>query len=82
MIQEMNLSQVINRLEVLEDEVKTIRALLNPQPALPHFEFIIQVDGQEIWSGTDLPKQYPEIRREHPNAQLSIGWHSSPVVLI
>ena len=78
----MTLSEVVNRLKILEVEVKTLSALLKPQSPPPHFEFVIQVDGCEMWNGMDLSKHYPEIRREYPDAQISIGWHSSPVVLI
>ncbi len=81
-IQEKGLSQVIDRLEALEDEVKTIKVSLFSQPEQYHFEFVIRVDGQEVWAGRDLPKKYPELLHEYPDAQLSIGWRSSPVVLI
>ncbi len=82
MIQEISLSQVTSRLKILEDEVKAIKALLPPAPLFPHFEFVIHADGDEVWCGIDLPKSYPEMRRKYPKAQLSIGWRSSPVVLV
>lgn len=82
MIQEITLSEVADRLKILEDEVKTISTILKSQPAPIHIEFVIQADGHEVWSGTELPQRYPEIRSEYPNAQISIGWRSSPVVLV
>ena len=82
MIQEKTLSQVIDRLEALEDEVKAMKAKLPSQPEEYYFEFIISVDGQEIWSGLNLQERCAEILREHPDAQIAIDWRSSPIILI
>jgi hypothetical protein len=82
MIQEMNLSQVIDRLEALENEVKSMKVNLPSQPEQYHFEFIISVDGQEVWSGLNLQEQCAEIFRKQPDAQIAIDWRSSPVVLV
>lgn len=82
MIQEQTLSQVIVRLEALENEVRTMKAGLMPPPEPFHFEFVIQVEGREVWAGKDLPSKYPEILEKYPDSQISISWRSSPVILI
>lgn len=82
MIQDITVTQVANRLERLEHEVHTMKAALLPEPPLPQFEFVIYVDEDEIWSGIDVPLHYPEILRQHPQSRISIGWRSSPVMLI
>ncbi len=82
MIQEITLSGVADRLHVLENEVRTIHTLLEPQTESQHIEFVIQADGKDVWSGTDLLRHYPEISREYPDAHISIGWRSAPIVLV
>ena len=82
MIEEQSLSQVFHRLEALEDEVRAMKATLPSQSEQYFFEFIVRADGEEVWAGRELPKKYPELLHEYPDAQLSIGWRSSPVVLI
>jgi predicted DNA-binding antitoxin AbrB/MazE fold protein len=47
-----------------------------------HFEFIILADGQEVWRGQDAAAAYTKIRRQYPEAQLSLSWQSSPVTLV
>ncbi len=82
MIDEMTLPQVVVRLQKLEENVKAISTRLPFPPALPQFEFVIRVDEQELWSGLDLETHYPKIRSEYPEAEVSVGWRSSPVVLV
>lgn len=82
MIQDMTITQVATRLEHLEQEVHTMKAALLPEPSLPQFEFVIYVDDHEMWSGIDVPIHYPKILRQYPEARISIGWRSAPVVLI
>ena len=72
----------MEQVEMFEEEVTAMKIMLFPPPDPFYFEFVIRVDGQEVWSGTDLPKKYPEILHTHPNAQIAIGWRSSPVILI
>lgn len=82
MIDEMTLSKVVDRLQSLEDEVNTIKTLFKSQPPQPHFEYIIRVDGQEVWRGLHIEEKIPEILRENPDVQMAIDWNSSPITLI
>ncbi len=52
------------------------------EPGLPGFEFFIEADGEEIWSGLDLQTHYPEIMEQYPDKYLVINWRSLPVTLI
>lgn len=83
MIQEKSLEQVIDHLEILENEVQAMKARFSsPQPESLHFEFIVYVDGQEIWCGLNLEERCCEVLRENQDAQITIDWESSPITLI
>lgn len=82
MIQEQRLAQVIDRLEILEDEAQGIKARFAPQPDPLHFEFILYADGQEVWRGLNLENRCREVLQNSPDAEITIDWDSSPVILI
>jgi hypothetical protein len=82
MIQEQNLSQVIDRLEVLENEVQAMKVRFTPQPESLYFEFIVYVDGQEVWRGLNLDECCHKILQNSPDTEIAIDWDSSPVTLI
>ncbi len=73
---------VIHRLENLEKQVDLINMKLQPEAGLPGFEFYIEADGEEIWSGQDLQNHYPEIMKQHPDKELVINWRSFSVTLV
>ncbi len=73
---------VINRLQNLEEQVRRIHTKLQFDPGLPGFEFYIEANGKEIWSGLDLQTHYTRILEQHPNKELVINWRSSPVTLV
>lgn len=50
--------------------------LINPKWNKPRMEYLIRVDGEEVWSGLDLPTKYLEILDKHPADHISIGWRS------
>ena len=77
MIQEATLPEMMTRLQVIEDEVHTMKSLLQSEPTPPLFEFVIWVDEREVWSGLEVDACLPEILQEYPNAQITIGWRSS-----
>ncbi len=76
------LPEVINRLQNLEKQVDLINMKLQSEPGLPGFEFFIEADGEEIWSGLDLQTHYPEIMEQYPDKALVINWRSFPVTLV
>ncbi|GEM_PF-1064539 len=67
---------LLARLQSLEAKVKQLS-----QP-LPQFEYVLRVNGQEVWAGTDLTTHYPKMIQQYPQSTVSIGWRSSSVVLI
>ncbi len=66
MIQEVTLAQVVERLQALESTVKMLSMELALSPSETKFEFVIRVDGGEVWRGLDVVTHYPEIRRQTP----------------
>ncbi|MBF0228555.1 MAG: hypothetical protein HQK63_03025 [Desulfamplus sp.] len=76
------LSQVRDRLQNLEEQVRLMDKKLQFQSGLPHFEFVIESEGEELWSGMDLLNRYPQIFQKYPDRELVISWRSSPVTLI
>jgi hypothetical protein len=76
------LPEVINRLQKLEKQVGLINMKLRSEPGLPGFEFFIEADGEEIWSGMDLQTHYPKILEQYSDKELLINWRSFPVTLV
>lgn len=48
----------------------------------PDFEYIIKVDGQEVWRGLNVKKKYLEIVRANPTRRVSISWRLPEAVLV
>jgi hypothetical protein len=48
----------------------------------PDFEYIIKVDGQEVWRGLNVKKEYIEIIQANPTRRVSISWRLPKAVLI
>lgn len=55
---------------------------LEAKPIKPYFEFIIRVDGKEVWSGMEMEQPFVELLSQYPNGKFSIGWRSSPMVMV
>jgi len=71
-----SIQHLLARLQSLEAKVEQLS-----QP-LPQFEYVLRVNDQEVWAGTDLATHYPKMVQQYPQSTVSIGWRSSPVVLI
>nr|VFJ61811.1 MAG: hypothetical protein BECKDK2373B_GA0170837_11047 [Candidatus Kentron sp. DK] len=76
------LPEVISRLQHVEEQVSQINRKLQSEPGLPGFEFFIEANGEEIWSGQDLEIHYPRIMEQYSDKRLVINWRSFPVTLI
>lgn len=76
------LPEVISRLQNIEKQVGLINMRLQSEPGLPGFEFFIEADGEEVWSGLDLQTPYPQIMEQYPDKRLVINWRSFPVTLV
>ncbi len=48
----------------------------------PYFEFIIRVNGEEVWCGVEMEQPFIELLDQYPDGNFSIGWRSSPMVMI
>jgi hypothetical protein len=48
----------------------------------PDFEYIIKVDGQEVWRGLNVKKEYIETVQANPTRLVSISWRLPKAVLI
>lgn len=74
---DMTWQQVETRLHRLEAQMEAITSRLKPT-ADPEIEYIIFVDNQEIWTGTDVDKQLPTVFKHYPHKQIHIDWRSVP----
>jgi predicted CoA-binding protein len=80
--EEITLPQVVTRLQNIEEQVKLVNMRLQFQPELPRFEFVIEVDGETVWSGLDLQNAYIKLRQQYADNKLEMSWRSSPMVWI
>lgn len=81
----ITLPEVICRLKNLEEQVRLIESksqFQSFQAGLPGFEFVVEADGEEVWTGLNLQRHYPEILGNYPDKELIITWRSDPVTLI
>ena len=69
--------QVETRLQRLEAQMKAVTSRLN-QTTDSEIEYVILVDNEEVWAGSDVDKQLPDIFKQYPNKQIQIDWRSVP----
>lgn len=46
------------------------------------FEYVIKVEGKEVWKGLNPTKAYDEITRKNPKKKVSIAWRTKEKVLV
>jgi hypothetical protein len=46
------------------------------------FEYVIKVDGKEVWRGLNPTKVYFEIKKKYPKREVSIAWRTKEKVLV
>lgn len=81
MITQLTLEEVTDRLLSLEERVALLSTKLKPseKSLTDHsFEYVILVNGQEVWSGLELEEQYLEICKRYPKADVMISWRLLP----
>ncbi len=49
---------------------------------LKKYEYIIKVDGKEVWRGLNPKEKYWEIKEKYPGKEVGISWQSEEDVLI
>lgn len=81
-IKNIEMPELMSRIQHIENKVDLINMKLQSEPGLPGFEFFIEAEGEEIWSGIDLQTHYPKIMEQYPDKALLIKWRSFPVTLI
>ena len=47
-----------------------------------HYEYVIRVDGQEVWRGKNPEKTFVELKKKNPKKRVSIAWQSDDDLLI
>ena len=46
------------------------------------FEYIIKVEGKEVWRGLNPKDKYFEIKKKNPNKKVSVAWHTDEDILV
>jgi hypothetical protein len=46
------------------------------------FEYVIKVNGKEVWKGLNPTKAYFEIKKKYPKKEVSIAWRTKEKVLV
>ena len=49
---------------------------------LRKYEYVIKVDGKEVWRGLNPKEKYWEIKEKNPDKEVGIAWCSQDDVLI
>ncbi len=49
---------------------------------LRKYEYVIKVDGKEVWRGLNPKDKYWEIKEKNPSKEVGIAWNSQDDVLI
>jgi hypothetical protein len=74
---EMTWQQVETRLRRLETQMTVINSRLN-QKDDTQIEYVILVDNQEVWAGSDVDQQLPTVFKQYPHKQIQVDWRSVP----
>ena len=84
MANEVTLTEIATRLEILEEKVREMGTQSKPNGSTVQsdFEYVISVDGREVWSGLDLYTHFLEIHQLYPVEQISIGWRSPSLIWV
>jgi len=46
------------------------------------FEYVVKVEGKEVWRGLNPTKAYAEIKKQNPGKEVSIAWRTKEKVLV
>ena len=85
MMNQLTLEEATNRLLSLEQRVALLSTQVPATETTPGnhlFEYVISVNGQEMWSGQELEKPYQDIRLRYPKADIMINWRLHPSVTL
>jgi len=46
------------------------------------FEYVVKVNGREVWKGLNPTQKYFEIKRQNPKKEVSIAWRTKEKILV
>lgn len=46
------------------------------------YEYVIRVDGKEVWRGLKPKERLKELKRKYPEKRVSIAWQSDDDLLV
>ncbi|MDI6807020.1 MAG: hypothetical protein QMD14_04395 [Candidatus Aenigmarchaeota archaeon] len=46
------------------------------------FEYVIKVEGKEVWKGLNPTKVYDQIVKKYPKKKVSIAWRTKEKILV
>ena len=46
------------------------------------FEYVIKIDGKEVWRGMNPKEKYWEIKKVNPGKKVSIVWETKEQILV
>jgi hypothetical protein len=46
------------------------------------FEYVIKVEGKEVWRGLNPTKALSDIKKKNPGKEVSIAWRTKEKVLV
>ncbi|MEA2075225.1 MAG: hypothetical protein U9O85_05780 [Euryarchaeota archaeon] len=46
------------------------------------FEYVIKIDGEDVWHGLNPKEKYWEIKRQNPDKEVAIAWRTKAKVLV
>ncbi|MBI2076411.1 MAG: hypothetical protein HYT72_04140 [Candidatus Aenigmarchaeota archaeon] len=46
------------------------------------YEYVIRIDGKEVWRGLKPKEKFFEFKKKNPNKRVSIAWQSDDDLLV
>lgn len=46
------------------------------------FEYVIKVDGKEVWRGMNPKEKYWEIKKANPDKEVSLSWETKEETIL
>ena len=47
-----------------------------------NYEYIIRIDGKEVWRGKDLKDKYWELKKRNPKKRVTVAWESDDDLIV
>ena len=46
------------------------------------FEYVVKVDGKDVWKGLNPTNAYLKIKKENPKKEVAIAWRTKEKILV